>query len=88
MPLSPFRFTWRTRAASPHSAGREGRAFRTIRRLYGLGVREVARGWVLPQSSITNLERGWLRFRSPADMHAALSQLWLWAVEKTPEVAR
>lgn len=86
--LSRFRFMWRTKTASPMSAGREGRAFRTVRRLYGLGVREVARGWILAPSSITALERGRLRFRTPADMQAALSQLWLWAVEKNPEIAR
>jgi hypothetical protein len=88
VPLSLYRFRLQTKPASAMSTGREGRAFRTIRRLYGLGARDVAVGWALPTSTITALERGRLRLRSPADMQAALSQLWLWAVEKTPGIAR
>jgi hypothetical protein len=86
--LSPFRFAWRVRSSSPFSYGREGRAFRTIRKLYGLGSREVARGWGVRPLVVECLEAGGLRFSTPADMNAALAQLWIWAVEKNPEIAR
>lgn len=66
----------------------QGRAFRAVRMMYGLTMGEVARGWGLRVSEVSDLERGYRCFISPADMQAALSQLWLWAVEKNPGVAR
>lgn len=66
----------------------EGRAFRAARVRYGLTLREVAAGWQLGDVEVGDLERGRRRFAAPADMHAALSQLWLWAVEKNPALAR
>lgn len=92
--MSPFtpsacRYPLRLRRSRAYSMRREGAAFSTIRRAYGLGVREVAKGWDVRCSRITRLERGGYRFCHPSDLDAALRQLWYWAVEKKyPGLAR
>lgn len=85
---SAFRFTWRTAEVMPSSATvEEGRAFRAVRVRYCLTLREVAAGWRVSDVEVGGLERGKRRFQTPADFGAALSQLWLWAVEKNPRIA-
>jgi hypothetical protein len=55
--------------------------------MYGLTMGDVARGWGIRVSEVSDLERGHRHFVAPADMQAALSQLWLWAIEKNPRIA-
>jgi hypothetical protein len=91
---TPFRFTWRTTPTEKESANgwlpqlEQGRAFRAVRLMYGLTLRDVADGWRAPHVEVGELERGHRHFVTPADMQAAVSQLWLWAVEKNPGIAR
>lgn len=93
-PLSKFRFAWRTEPTVKVTANgwlpqlQQGSAFRAVRVMYGLTLREVADGWGVQHVEIGELERGHRHFIKPADMQAALSQLWLWAVEKDPEIAK
>lgn len=83
------RYAWRTVEVIPDPATvAVGRAFRAIRIAYGLTLREVADGWSIPHVEMGDLERGKRRFTSPADLHAALCQLWLWAVAKNPAIER
>lgn len=87
---SPFRFTWRTtrvvRAEDVVPGERQGRAFRGARVEFGLTLREVAHGWRLSDVEVGELERGLRRFIAPADLHAALQQLWCWGCEKNQEL--
>lgn len=91
---TPYRFTWRTAITRKDTAAgwlpelEQGHAFRAVCMMYGLTLREVADGWRISHVELGQLERGHRHFVTPADMQAALSQLWLWAVEKNPEVAR
>lgn len=66
----------------------QGAAFKTVRMMYGLTMGEVARGWGIRVTEVSDLERGYSRFATPADMQAALSQIWLWAVEKNPRMTQ
>lgn len=86
---SPFRFAWQTRNVPPGASQRveQGAAFQAVRVLYGLTLREVADGWRVPHVEVGELERGLRHFASPADMHAALQQLWCWANEKRPSIS-
>jgi hypothetical protein len=91
---SPFRFPWRTRLTTKTSTDgwlpqiELGHGFRAIRVMYGLTLREISAGWQISDVESGELERGHRHFATPADMQAALSQLWLWAVEKNPGIAR
>lgn len=81
---APFRYRWTVTHDVPSPATvTEGRAFRAVRVRYGLTLREVAIGWGIGDVEAGELERGVRRFRTPADLNAALSQLWLWAMEKS-----
>ena len=96
---TPFRFTWRTerpeREPPPPgysyvdqqwrdtAAVQHGECFRGARVTYGLTLRDVAAGWRISEVEVGELERGLRRFRTPADLSAALSQLWLWGMEKS-----
>lgn len=92
--LSPCCFAWRTQPTHKDSVAgwlpqlEQGHAFRAVRIMYGLTLREVADGWRISHVELGELERGHRHFITPADMQAALSQLWLWAVEKTPEITK
>lgn len=91
---TPLRFTWRTSPTVKDSSTgwlprvEQGNAFRAVRVMYGLTLREVADGWGVPHVELGELERGHRHFTTPADMQAALSQLWLWAVEKNPRITQ
>lgn len=81
---TPFRYRWTVSRIVPSPATvAEGRAFRAVRVRYGLTLRELAAGWRVPDVEVGELERGLRRFATPADLSAALSQLWLWAMEKS-----
>jgi hypothetical protein len=85
---TPFRCPWVTMPADKGSllvartAERHGSAFRAARVEYGLTLRDVAAGWRISEVEVGELERGLRCFRAPADLHAALQQLWCWASEK------
>lgn len=61
--------------------GRHGAAFRALRAECGLSLGDVARGWGVSVVEVSELERGLRRFPSPADLWAALQQLWCWGTE-------
>lgn len=102
LPLSGWRYRWHTEAltaperlvgglvadALVHQAVRHGAAFRAMRTECGLGLRETVAGWGISAVEMSALERGERRFVSPADLKAALDQLWLWGVERNPGLAR
>lgn len=97
-PLSPFRHPLQSRLAPPPPepatlAGgymlveiprseRVGAAFRASRHEYQLSLGEVAAGWGVPATTISELERGVREFPEAADFKAALDQLWLWHSER------
>lgn|GEM_PF-3262219 len=59
-----------------------GQMFRAFRVEVGLSLRDVATGWGVEQTVLGELERGERRFPSPADLFAALQQLFAWACER------
>jgi len=84
-----FRFLWNVApTVKESSAGwlpqlEQGHAFRAIRVMYGLTLRDVAAGWKVSCVEVGELERGHRHFTTPADMSGAITQLWLWAMEKS-----
>ncbi|WP_163869620.1 helix-turn-helix domain-containing protein [Myxococcus eversor] len=59
-----------------------GKVFRAFRVEVGLSLRDVATGWGVEETVLGELERGKRRFPSPADLYAALQQLFTWACER------
>nr|WP_255666373.1 helix-turn-helix transcriptional regulator [Myxococcus sp. AS-1-15] len=60
----------------------DGQVFRALRVELRLSLREIAAGWGVSPAMLGELERGRRRFASPADLFAALQQLWQWACER------
>ncbi|NTX07020.1 helix-turn-helix transcriptional regulator [Myxococcus sp. CA040A] len=61
---------------------RHGQVFRACRVELGLSLRDVATGWGVNATVLGELERGKRRFPAPADLFAALQQLFTWACER------
>lgn len=69
-------------ASRRETNGRHGEAFRALRVECGLSLGDVARGWGITEVEVGELERGLRRFPCPADLWAALQQLWCWGSER------
>ena len=86
--LPPTGFSYVDQHWLDETAVRHGTCFRAARVTYGLTLREVASGWGMSDVEVGELERGIRRFVAPADLHAALQQLWCWANEKNREISK
>jgi hypothetical protein len=91
--LSPARVLWSTRKLDTqklrltaslrevdhelNAARRHGNAFTAARVEYGLTLDEVAAGWRITATEVSEIEIGLRRFLSPTDLGFALQQLWV-----------